>query len=313
MRTAALAVRRPTGADIGAVLELCVAADTAVIGESDWTEEDLREEWADTDLARNAWLVELEGRVAGFISLAVRGARFVADGYVHPELHGRGVGSLLVELTEERAAELERDAPAGERVYLQNATLNVDPHAQAFYGERGYAAVRHFWKMVVDLEGPYEVPPLDGVEIRPYRHPHDLAAFHEADEEAFADHWEHKERTLEEWTQRHVERERFDPTLWWVAEATGGEIAGVARCDWKRQGDWGWVDGLAVRAAYRRRGIAEALLRTAFAEFWRRGERRVALGVDAQSPTGATRLYEKVGMRVYWEAVVFEKELRAAG
>ena len=152
----------------------------------------------------------------------------------------------------------------------------------------------------------------EGVTIRPYRHPDELQAVYEADEEGFADHWEHRARPFDEWRGRHVERERFDPTLWWVAEAEDGAIAGLARCDWKRQGDWGWVDGLAVRPAYRRRGIAEALLKTAFAEFFRRGERRVGLGVDAQNPTGATRLYEKAGMRVFWRALVWEKELRGA-
>ena len=54
------------------------------------------------------------------------------------------------------------------------------------------------------------------------------------------------------------------------------------------------------------------LLRTAFAEFLRRGERRVALGVDAEGTTGAARLYERVGMRVFSRAVVYEKVLRAA-
>jgi mycothiol synthase len=310
--TGGLTVRRPRAEDVPAVLDLCIAADTAVIGESDWTEDDLREEFADTDLERNAWIVELGGRLAGFTSLNVRGGRLIADGYVHPELHGRGVGSELVRLTEERAAELEPDVPPGERVYLQNATLNVDPRSTAFYDARGYAPVRHFWKMVAELDGPPEVPEVPGVTIRPYRHPDELRALYEADEEAFADHWEHLGRSYEEWVARHVERERFDPTLWWVAEVEDRELAGVARCDWKRGGDWGWVEGLAVRRAYRRRGIADALLKTAFAEFHRRGERRVALGVDAQSPTGATRVYEKAGMRIYWEAVVYEKELRPA-
>jgi mycothiol synthase len=37
----------------------------------------------------------------------------------------------------------------------------------------------------------------------------------------------------------------------------------------------------------------------------------VALSVDAESPTGATRLYERVGMRAYQEFVLYEKELRA--
>ena len=51
-------------------------------------------------------------------------------------------------------------------------------------------------------------------------------------------------------------------------------------------------------------------MKTAFAEFWRRGERRVGLGVDAESPTGATRVYERAGMRTLWHAIVYEKELR---
>jgi ribosomal protein S18 acetylase RimI-like enzyme len=72
------------------------------------------------------------------------------------------------------------------------------------------------------------------------------------------------------------------------------------------------VNLIGVRPEWRRRGIAEALLRAAFAEFFRRGELRVALGVDAESPTGATRLYERVGMRVFSRTVVYEKELRAA-
>ena len=43
-----------------------------------------------------------------------------------------------------------------------------------------------------------------------------------------------------------------------------------------------------------------------------RGERRVGLGVDAESPTGATRVYERAGMRTLWQALVWEKELRPA-
>jgi ribosomal protein S18 acetylase RimI-like enzyme len=53
------------------------------------------------------------------------------------------------------------------------------------------------------------------------------------------------------------------------------------------------------------------LLLHTFAEFQRRGVNRVTLGVDAENPTGATALYESVGMAVELELVVFEKELAA--
>jgi ribosomal protein S18 acetylase RimI-like enzyme len=58
------------------------------------------------------------------------------------------------------------------------------------------------------------------------------------------------------------------------------------------------------------RGLGEALLRQSFREFWRRGEHRVALRVDAEHPTGAPRLYERLGMRPLWKAVLNRQRLR---
>jgi ribosomal protein S18 acetylase RimI-like enzyme len=40
-----------------------------------------------------------------------------------------------------------------------------------------------------------------------------------------------------------------------------------------------------------------------------RRERVVQLGVDAENPSGATRLYERVGMTVGFEAVIYAKDL----
>jgi ribosomal protein S18 acetylase RimI-like enzyme len=67
-----------------------------------------------------------------------------------------------------------------------------------------------------------------------------------------------------------------------------------------------------VLRPWRRRGLGLALLRHSFQEFFRRGRRKVGLGVDASSLTGATRLYEKAGMRSdeHHKSARFEKELR---
>jgi ribosomal protein S18 acetylase RimI-like enzyme len=73
----------------------------------------------------------------------------------------------------------------------------------------------------------------------------------------------------------------------------------------------GWVGRLGVRRPWRKRGLGEALLLHSFNEFYQRGISKVGLGVDASNPTGATRLYQKVGMHVSVEDVVFEKELRS--
>ncbi len=311
--TVARPVRRTaTEADLPEVLALAQASDTVLIGETDWTETDLREEWEDYDLARDVFLLELEGRLAGYAAFERKGGgRMLVDGYVHPELTGNGVGSELLRLTEERAREEVASVPAGERAYLQNAALQSDPAAPALFAAHGYWSTRHFWRMVIDLERAPEPVVPDGIELRLLRDPEERRALYETLEEAFEDHWEHRPRSFEEWSKNVFDVEGYDPSLVWVA-LEGEELVAGNVCYWKRHGEWGWVGTLGVRPPWRRRKIAEALLETAFAEFFRRGERRVALGVDAQSPTGATRLYEKAGMRVFWEAVVYEKELRPA-
>ena len=70
-----------------------------------------------------------------------------------------------------------------------------------------------------------------------------------------------------------------------------------------------WIARLFTLREWRRRGIGEALLHEAFGTFWRDGKRTISLGVDAESDTGAQRLYERVGMHVHWGAIIFEKVL----
>ena len=69
------------------------------------------------------------------------------------------------------------------------------------------------------------------------------------------------------------------------------------------------MDTLGTLEPWRGQGLGRALLLHAFGELYRRGERRVALAVDAGNETGATHLYESVGMRVAWQADVYEKRL----
>jgi ribosomal protein S18 acetylase RimI-like enzyme len=96
-----------------------------------------------------------------------------------------------------------------------------------------------------------------------------------------------------------LDNPQFDPELWLLAE-DDGEIAGISLCQRQRSADpaLGWVQTLGVRPPWRRRGLATALLQHSFAELQRRGARRAGLGVDAENPTGAVRLYERAGMHV---------------
>ena len=126
-------------------------------------------------------------------------------------------------------------------------------------------------------------------------------------DEAFAEEWNFVSTPFEQWVANRIEVPDFDPTLWFIVRE-GDEIAAVLRGE-PELGGAGWVGALGVRPPWRKRGLGLALLHHAFGEFYRRGQPRVGLGVDAQNPTGATRLYERAGMHVAYEAVAFEKEL----
>jgi mycothiol synthase len=193
---------------------------------------------------------------------------------------------------------------------VECAHLVGDEHAPALLSSRGYERVRSFFRMVVDVTEPRPSPSWpEGIELRPFEVERDGEGVYEAVEEAFALEWGHRRRPYDEWRQRVYDRSGFDPDLVPVAW-DGDEIAGVSLNYPKRMGDWGWIGSIGVRPPWRGRGLGFALLYESFERFRRTGETSVALGVDAENPTGAVRLYERAGMHVLWRADLWRKVLR---
>jgi mycothiol synthase len=246
------------------------------------------------DFERDTWLYEDDDGVVAAGWVYVRADLGTAVGVVHPRAKGRGLGSELVERGE--------SALRGRARRVHQFALGNDTAAAALLERRGYRDVRHFFDMAIELDArptPLDVP-IESIGE------HDARAFHAALEESFSDHWEHHSRSFEEWFERRRQQPTYDLSLWLVIR-DGQEIAAVARSETRDSG--GYVGHLGVRRAWRGRGYGKALLLYTFAEFYDRGVRRVTLGVDAESPTGATHLYERVGMHVEHENVVYEKEL----
>ncbi len=304
-------LRAPVESDIPAILALLAAHDIAHTGIADvFTEEDIRQDWRRIDAPHDAWaIVADDGTLAAYATVQDEGSgQLWGDGYVHPAHWGRGLGTALVRLTERRARELEPDAaPEGVRVVLANNVILGDAAGRQLLEGEGYRLARAFWRMGIELTAEPEAPEWPaGIVVRTFERGRDERRVFECVEEAFADHWGHVPRPFETWIAR-TDRPDFDPSLWLLAEEDG-ELAGVALCTLRPDG--GWVNTLGVRRPWRRRGLGEALLRQAFRELYRRGQRSVALGVDAESLTGATRLYERAGMRVTMQIARYEKELR---
>lgn len=304
-------VRPASMDDVFAAVELFNACEIAETGEPDYDVEELRGEWSETDPTQSVELVvALDGTLAGSMSLSDREHVVVeADGYVHPNHAGRGLGTFLVRRSEERAAAHLDLAPANARVVLRNYVNALNPEACRLLGGEGYLPIRHFWRMSITHGDSPELPTWPkGFSVHSSVAGKDEPAVFAAVEDAFQDHWSMGPTSYEDWLKRNAS-DGYDPSLWFqVIDAATGEIAATSVC--RHYGEMGWVRYLGVRRPWRRRGLGEALLRHTFGEFYRRGTKTVALGVDAESPTGATRLYERVGMTMVRQHVTYEKVLR---
>lgn len=300
--------------DLDAVTQLiydvcAVDGDTSVAV----TPDELKHEWETPGftLERDAYLVETgDGRVAGYeeFNNGHRHAILHTDGYVHPDFKGRGIGTALLRVVEQRAHEEMALAEPDVRISLRSTIDNRDPSGHDLHRNEGYQPLRYHWRMEVVLDGPPQVPALPlGIELRPFiQGEHDVAVW-QAQNESFRDHWGSHEVTLEEWRRSRFGDPEFDPSLWKIAWE-GEEVAGISLNRFRM--GIGWIRTLGVRRPWRKRGLGEALLLHSFAEFYGRGLKTIGLGVDAQNPTGATHLYQKVGMYAASEFITYEKELR---
>ena len=293
-----------TPADAAAVTELVVALESSVYGQTAFSQADLEEEWSGLDLEQDTRVVRHGERIVGYGLVRERGELWCVEGYVHPDVLGRGIGELI-------ATGLEEDAARGGARRVQNAILEADAAGHRLLESLGYGAVRIFRELRIELEARPLAPEWpEGLSVVSFDPERDARDFHAAREEAFADHWDYTPRAFESWSKGHLESERFDPTLWCVVRA-GDEIAAGTICTGDTYGG-GFVHALFTRRPWRNQGIGAALLSDSFGRLWQRGERSVGLGVDAASDTGAFRLYERAGMAPTLGWAVYEKELDAA-
>ncbi len=307
-----LLVRAPTMDDLGAVTRLINTCEIAQYGIAEITQETIRTEWQSPgfDLGTDAWVVVTpDNQLVG--CGAVWHRKYVhmwTEVDVHPDYNGHGVGTRLLRLAEVWAYQHITKAPPDARITLLGRASSIDQAAQQRFERAGYKLVRHSWRMEIEMN---ETPPApqwpEGIAVRAFVRGQDERAVFETDEEAFQDHWGHLPTEFGVWEHWTVKRENFDPSLWFLAY-DDHELAGICLC--KAEKNLGWVDTLAVRRLWRRRGLGIALLLHSFAAFYQCGIRKVGLGVDAQNLTGATRLYECAGMHVARQDSIYEKELR---
>jgi mycothiol synthase len=278
------------------------------------TEEEMALEWKSPgfDIETNGIVaVTTDGRVVGFEEFANEHehSKLRTDGYVHPQFKGLGIATSMMRAVEERA---RREIPLAEpdvRVYIHSTFDSHDKDGRSVHECEGFAPIRFHWRMQIDLKSP---PPIvewpSGIELRPFNKNEHARAVWDVQNEAFRDHWGSHDIPYESWELGKFSRSDFDPSLWLIAW-DGDQIAGAAQNRYRM--GIGWIGNLGVRRPWRKMGLGYSLLIHSFGEFYKRGTKTIGLGVDAESPTGATRLYTKAGMYAASEFVTYEKELRA--
>lgn len=310
-------MRPPTLAENVAVAEVINACEIESRGKPHVVPSDIVEWWTAPgfDMSTDTRIIEdSSGSIVAYAEFERTDSptQISYDGYVHPRSRGVGLGTWVLDWSEERATEIAADAPVGNPVKLQHFLWVQETRGAELLASRGYGVARHFYNMIIELEPP--PPPVwpEGIVVRNLL-PGDERALHAADEEAFRDHWGFVETPFDVFSHFNLEGENFDASLVFLA-MDGDEIAGASICRKHRVEDAakGWVGDLFVRRRWRRRGIALALLLGSFAAYRSRGYERVGLGVDAESPTGALDLYVNAGMTVESEALCFEKTLEPA-
>jgi len=263
------------------------------------------------DLQQDALLVEINGRLTGYASME----RYeVDDGsclysillYLVPEWRGRGLELAMQRYMEQRARIAAAARPDGSPHSFASLVPDTWQAWIDMLFAQGYAPVRYYFEMQRSLDGDLPAVCLPaGLELRPPLPEHYRAVW-QADVESDRDNWGHVAHSEEDYCA-WVETPDLDPSLWCVAW-DGDQVAGGA-INVAHEGGWGETDDLFVRRPWRRRGLGRALLAASLHVFKTCGLTTAGLGVDAENPSGAVRLYESLGYRPYQRLASYRKPM----
>ena len=292
-------VRPAVKEDLEAAVAMLNEHSRRLHGVDDVTPADLLQYWEspDVEFGRDILVAENHEGIVGYADLG-----FYAD-QIWLDVRATDDESLpdLLPAIENVAAAKQPDAG------LTAYTSEDDESLRDLLSRSGYEVIRHSYRMRIALAGELPEPEWpDGFTVHSMRDGEERRVY-DAHNASFADAWMFEPEPYELWRHWFVEDPAFDPSLWFMAEH-GDDLVGIviARAAEYEPG-LGWVRILGVLPEYRQRGLGQALLRHTFAEFERRGFDAVGLGVDAENPTGAVRVYERAGMHVERTNLLFQK------
>lgn len=258
--------------------------------------------------AMSAVIDDGSGRLVGWCGLEPRIGGLTWDrihihGSVHPDHRGRGHGRALLRWAEARSSTIFAAAGTARPGIPDVLTVHANESAvgRAKLQERcGFDLVRWYSDMFRSLAGPLDPAPLPaGYGFVAWARDRD-DAFHDADLDAFRDHWGSAPWTAEAWRHEYADDEGFRPDLT-VGVDHDGELVGyvMVAAYGGIEDDEGrrvaWLARLGVRREHRGRGIGAAAITRVLGLARDAGFATAGLDVDTENVSGALRLYERLG------------------
>jgi len=296
--------------DVPAIVELLAAVERAEPADEAWSEDEIIDEVSgvDIDLTKGSIAVvdpEDGDRLVGVgvidIGVPTDVWRAYLFGGVHPDYWHRGIGTRIVQVLGDQAKVWRDTDHPGLPGELKMWILSGRHGTAALAGESGFEPWRYFFRMRRDLEQPVvDVPEPAGYEIRAYRD-EDAEAVRLSRNSTFADHWGSGPMDPQRWQQQMVGAPAFRPGFSFVATDATGAIGGFLLAEefdveTKMHGyRTGYIALVGSERPARGRGLGSALVTRSIAAMAADGCRYSELTVDVESPTGAGRIYERVG------------------
>lgn len=262
------------------------------------------------DPATDILVAERGDRIAGYARVEWRdlenGSRsFTAIAMLEPAATASGAYAPMFAWIEARLVSMAARIVAEPRPgMMRTFTFGAESELAAVLEGRGWTRTGRGYEMVrPTLDDIPDVPMPDGLVVRPVgADTSERRAVWDAATEAFADERDEAVPTEEDW-QNSLEDPNEDPALWVVA-FDAGEVAGavLGKIDPEENAhhgrERGLVDAVFTRRAWRRRGLARALIARCLVLLRDRGMSSAYLGVDGLNPNQAMDLYTSLGFEV---------------
>jgi ribosomal protein S18 acetylase RimI-like enzyme len=245
--------------------------------------------------------------------------------FVDPAHAERGIEDALLQQGIRRQTTLAAELAAGDGAAPRPAILTryvrgtERPRIERLEA-LGFALVRRHAEMTrPDLAAIPEVPVPDGIVLSRVEAGDESAIrrAYDLNVEVFATHYGEALPTEADWALFRVAPDT-QPGLWCVAidRATGeaaGHILNYLAAPGPDGSIVGWTESIAVRAPYRRRGLASAMLAESLRIVRDAGATSAALGVDQQNENRAMALYERLGFRRSLEELEYRRPIELEG